>query len=303
MALPARLEAQIRLDAESEDPIVRAYLNGETPNSYMAEVLLEVTQAGDHVIDLGAHVGTFAIAAAAAGRHVTAIDANAFHVDLINQSAAINGFRNLTAHWAAISASKGMVRFVENGLFGLIDFRGEHPGAVEVPAMPLDSVFEMAGTPVSFIKMDIEGAEYDALSTGESSIRTDLPIILFESNGMTLELAGRSVDDVRGLLEAWGFKTFRMWGGRWIYAPPGQMQPEAWVDMISVHESRLDRWRDRIDWTWRREAMLEMCRTWAGLPFPNTRAYLSHQIRARMKHDPEFASIADQLDADPAADP
>jgi FkbM family methyltransferase len=278
---------------------VQAYLGGETPNSYMAEVLLEVTAPGDRVIDLGAHVGTFSIAAAAAGRHVVAIDANSLHVDLIEQSAALNGFTHLTARWAAISASEGPVRFVENGLFGAIDFRGDHADTVEVPTISLDRVFELSGGPVSFIKMDIEGAEYDALLTGESSIRGDLPIILFESNGLTLELAGRSVDDMRGQLEAWGFKTFRRWGDRWIYAPPGQMQPEAWVDMISVHESKLDRWHERIDWAWNREAMLDLCRTWAQLPYPNTRAYLSHQIRARMGSDQEFAAIADQLDADP----
>lgn len=280
---PGDASAFLVLPARTDDPIVEAYLRGETPNRYMAEVLDETTAQGDRVVDLGCHVGTFSVAAAAMGRKVTAVDASARHVALVRHSRDLNHFANLEIHHAAISRRAGTVSFLENGLFGAIDFSDSDASAVGVQACGVDDLIrEQAGAPVRFLKMDIEGAEYDALVTGNRLLSEDKPIILYESNGPTLNISGHSVQEVREKLESLGYRVFRMEGDRWIYSPPEQVQPEAWVDMLALGESDQTRWASRIEWQWQPKAILRKCQEWAALPYGNTRDHLLAEIRQRV---------------------
>ena len=139
--------------------------------------------------------------------------------------------------------------------------------------------------------------------TAPTLLERDRPVILFESNDPTLRLAGHSVREVRKLLERCDYKVFRVERDRWIYAPPDQMQPEAWVDMLALSTADQARWHDRIEWHWPGSALVQRCREWAGLPYPGTRAYLLAEIRSR-EFDPsirdEMARVADQIELPPA---
>jgi FkbM family methyltransferase len=292
-------EAFLVLPATTTDPIVRLYLRNEMENAYMLERLEQTTVAGDAVVDLGCHVGTFCIGAAAMKRRVLAVDAARSHVDLVERSRAMNGFENLTIVHGVISREHGSVPFKEDGLFGAIDFNAR-TDSPSVETLRLDDlVSEFRHDSVRFLKMDIEGSEFDALMTGRALLERDRPVILFESNDPTLRLAGHSVREVRELLEAWDYKVFRVEGDRWVYSPPEQMQPEAWVDMLALSSADQKRWYDRIEWHWPESTMVHRCREWAGLPYPNTRAYLLTEIRSRdfdVSIREQMAQIAEQLE-------
>jgi FkbM family methyltransferase len=299
LAFAPDASAFLVLPAKTTDPVVRLYLRGEMENAYMLARLGQTTVPGDSVVDLGCHVGTFAVGAAAMNRRVLALDAAPLHIDLVERSRAMNGFSNLTVVHAVISMQPGAVPFKEAGLFGAVDFT---PGADAplVRAVRLDDlVSEFGQGPVRFLKMDIEGSEFDALMTGRTLLERDRPVILFESNDPTLRLAGHSVREVRELLEQWDYKVFRVEGDRWVYAPPEQMQPEAWVDMLALSSADQERWRDRLDWQWPEPALAQRCREWAALPYPNTRAYLLAEIRSRdfdASIRDEIAQVAEQLE-------
>jgi FkbM family methyltransferase len=71
----------------------------------------------------------------------------------------------------AVGSERSVLRFAMNGSANSrIDDLG-----VDVDCAPLDELF--LNTPVTFIKMDIEGAEYDALMGGRQVIERDLPIL------------------------------------------------------------------------------------------------------------------------------
>ena len=59
---------ELSYDAGSDDPIVRGYLEGYRPNQELIDYLPVFTKPGDCVLDLGAHIGTFSLSAAAMGR-------------------------------------------------------------------------------------------------------------------------------------------------------------------------------------------------------------------------------------------
>jgi FkbM family methyltransferase len=303
---PEGAAAFLVLPAGSEDPVVAEYLAGQPVNAYMLDILVQVTAPGDLVVDLGCHVGTFSIGAAAMGRRVVAVDASPLHIALVGHSRDINRLAKVQLFHAAIALSEGTARFTENGLFGAIDFAGTNKGAVDVPARGLAAIMAQAAAgPVRFLKMDIEGAEVDAVLTGLDVLRRDRPVIWYESNGPTLLQAGRSVAELRRLLEAEDYRTYRVEGERWVYAPPDQIQPEAWVDMLALGAADRQRYAARIDETWAAAAVLEKCRVWADLPYPSTRVHLRGEFGARA-FDPAIAAgmaeIAGNLDRLIAAD-
>jgi FkbM family methyltransferase len=71
----------------------------------------------------------------------------------------------------AVGASIGTVRFAHSGQTGSRISDEGFP----VSCYPIDELF--AETPLTFIKMDVEGAEYDALRGAATVIQRDLPIL------------------------------------------------------------------------------------------------------------------------------
>lgn len=63
-------------------------------------------------------------------------------------------------------------------------------------------------TPISFVKMDIEGAEYFALKGMTRLIETHKPVILIEINPFFLEGFKIKESDLRDLISKSGYKTF-----------------------------------------------------------------------------------------------
>lgn len=79
--------------------------------------------------------------------------------------------KRIDLHCAAVGAVKGRVQFSAEG--GPSSFVGS--GDLQVEAVRLDDLLN--GTPASFIKMDIEGAELDALMGASAVIRRSEPLL------------------------------------------------------------------------------------------------------------------------------
>lgn len=281
----------------SNDPVIDAYLRGDACNNYMLELLSEMTVAGDRVVDLGCHIGSFSVGAAAMGRKVLAVDAAASHLRLVQHSKALNHLDNLICCQTVISRQRMMVRFLERGLFGSIDYDADSPTARMIEARGLDDMLaDFPGPKVRFIKMDIEGSEYDALLSGEALLREDEPVILFESNNKMLAKAGQSVGDLRRLIEALGYRVFRIEGDRWVYAPPDQLQPECWVDMLALGRRDQLRWAARIDQKWEPHDILRKCREWAGPDHAESAGELLLALRQQTFEAPIAGAVMELTD-------
>ena len=269
------VEFDLVLPQRSDDPVVSAYLHGEAINEPLVELLRHVLPEPGTVLDLGCHVGTFSIAAAALGHRVVSVDASAMHTDLVRASAEANGFDRVTVIHSAVSDRRGSVRFSEQGLFGAV----VHDGAgVEVQADTPPGLLAEAGCAVEdveFIKMDIEGSELHALEGSEDWLSgPSAPPILYESNPGTAAPFGYSIEGIRVALERLGYRSYRPEPDGLFLCPPREPQPEAWVDLLALKETHGIEVREPIS----RTRLLQKFNAWSRDPDPQIRGYTEQVV-------------------------
>ena len=129
---------------------------------------------GDVVLDVGSHLGTFARAALDRGAEtVVAIEPNPSNLACLRRTFASEiaaGRVHLVP--AAAWREAGFLTFAGDGSTGRISYEG----SLEVEARTLDSIVEeLRLDRVDLIKMDIEGAELDALYGAEKIIASNTP--------------------------------------------------------------------------------------------------------------------------------
>ena len=229
-------------ESEPLDPISRTLARGIFPP--LCRPLIDLVEAmvppGGRVLDLGSHVGTFALAAAASGRQVVALEASPRNAALLAASIEANQFGNLRLIHAAVGDGPGTLQFFSNGPFGHVDpSGGGGVGSVPVPAMAGDDILESVGWDrVDFIKMDIEGSELAGL-LGLSRLlsRPDAPPLFVESNGHTLHLFGESPRSLKAALTAYGYELFQVEERRLIPVGLAEFQGTTVVDYLAVKSS------------------------------------------------------------------
>lgn len=144
---------------------------------------------GDTVIDCGAHVGVFTDKALKLG----ASKVISVEIDPVNLECLRRNFAPEIAQGRVIVYPKGVwskegtmaftVAKSNSGMGSLVSSpRGE---TIQVPITTIDNmVRELGLTKINFIKMDIEGAEREALAGGVQTIRRDHPTLMMDFNHM-----------------------------------------------------------------------------------------------------------------------
>lgn len=236
------------VDPRVGDQVTLALSMGHSLDETLVDLMLGLIGPGDKVLDLGAHVGTFSLAAAAVGAQSLAIEASPENAALLRASAARNGFTNLTVVEAVASDSPGEVRFHAHGPWGQVSV-GDDPDAegtmTTVAAVTIsDLVQAFSWSPLSFVKMDVEGWELQVLS-GMSELlgHAQAPPLLYECNGHTLWPYGATPEDLIATVEGLGYTSYMVDQGRLIPVDPGDFQPQTLVDYLAVKQlPSLTRW-------------------------------------------------------------
>lgn len=137
---------------------------------HIVPLFLEHVQPGSKVLDIGANIGVYAVAAARKGANVTAIEASAENGKLVELNARLNKV-DIKVIPVAVSDVFGMA-FLErtqqsNKTVRPLDLSLKTFDAIEaVPAVPLNAIIGAARFDV--VKIDIEGREYAALKPAEA---------------------------------------------------------------------------------------------------------------------------------------
>jgi FkbM family methyltransferase len=208
-------------------------MGGYFPESF--ELALGMLDAGAVVLDLGAHLGTFSLAAAARGHRVISVEASPRNAEFLKASARANGFDDLTVVHVAVSDRPGTVRFRPEGAWGQIT-EGWAPGLVEVPALTVPDVLRQVGVPrVDVVKVDVEGSEIAVLSGMQDLLRApDAPPVVYESNAHTLRMFGATPEDLVGVFAEQGYDNYLIGERELMPATPQSFQPDTCVDYLAV---------------------------------------------------------------------
>ena len=165
-----------------------AYLLGE--HEWMASQNPDnVVREGDIVLDCGAHVGVFTQKALDLGAaKVVAIDPDPIQVECLqrNFSAEIASGRVLLVPkgvWSSEGSLTFHVGFINSGSSSVVLEREPGTRQVEVPVTTIDKLVAELNLPrVDYIKLDIEGAEGDALQGAMETLRKYRPRLMIDSN-------------------------------------------------------------------------------------------------------------------------
>jgi FkbM family methyltransferase len=276
------------VDPAAGDPIAAWFLDHDSIDEPVQRAFSGLVEPGMRVLDLGCHLGTFSLAAAALGASVLAVDAATSHVDLLNAAAAENGFRQLHAVQRAISDSQTPVAFVERSIHGHVLLAGDDDRGsrtTEVETATVDALLDERGwDDVDLIKMDIEGMEVAALAgMRRLHARGSRPAIVFECNGSMLPRTGTSVCARRRRLVEVGYELLmidHLRPGTLVQTDADAIQPECVCDYVAVPaglRGRLARdWR--IEPPFSREQTLSRLIDTAAIEGAGYRAYAAQLL-------------------------
>jgi FkbM family methyltransferase len=213
----------ILVDAGADDPISRSL---RTPVPWLKRclnrwrrsaaphwhLLRRLVRRGQRVLDLGAHIGTFTLAAAELGCEVIAVEASPENAELLRASIEINGFNQVRVIQAVVSDHAGMVPFSSYGPFGHVFSTVTNLPSVEVPAVRLDELLSHVGwKQVDLVKLDVEGSEIAALDGMPNLLQSaDAPPIIYESNAYTLGFYGKTPQELQARLHRSGYRSCRL---------------------------------------------------------------------------------------------
>ncbi|MBI4308994.1 MAG: FkbM family methyltransferase [Candidatus Omnitrophica bacterium] len=169
---------------------------------------------GKTVVDIGAHVGSFAVYAAAEGARVFAFEPDPLNVRCLLKSRELNGFqRHLQAYPAAVAASSGKVDFFQGGhsTVGTIvdeEFfkkrRNPKEKPMAVDAVGINELFAAAGIDgCDVLKLDCEGSEYAIIKAADAGTLNGIKAIILEGHPSSHE--GQDFSFIKDKLTAQGF--------------------------------------------------------------------------------------------------
>lgn len=151
-------------------------------------------------LDIGMHVGLWAMHLAKAFNKVIGFEPAQEHIECLNRNMA--GLRN----WRVINCALGN-RTASVGLNRLPGSTGSTQINESGEGTQLCRLDEFEFDVVDFIKIDVESYEYFVVQGGERTIRTHKPIIVIEQKPNTNPAKsdyGRKQFDARDLLQSWG---------------------------------------------------------------------------------------------------
>ena len=189
------------------------------------DMIMSVIQPGDCVVDVGAHIGTFAIPIGkSVGElgHVYAFEALANNYELLTKNITLNKLDdNVSAILAVITDSPGKYGAVTKDSNSAYTFLTEcdHDTRVASRCIALDAFFEQsrrhdAPERIHFMKIDVEGMELSVLKSCDRILSDDQPALFVEINRPHLDRRGIKVREIDRFLRSRGYVYFRDIGSR-----------------------------------------------------------------------------------------
>ena len=236
--------ADFQIYIAPDDAAVGVHVRTDSYEPEIAASFRRLLRPGMGLLDIGANIGYFTMLGAALvglSGSVLAIEPNGRNVRLLEASRRVNGFSQVTVAQLAAGADTGVLalhRSHSNGTTSPPDadlaalFGAETVGCVRPDALV------PATRRIDLIKVDVEGAEYLALSGCTDIIRRDRPAIITEfSPGLMPGISGISGPGYLSWLIGQGYALS-------VITPDGGAEPQ---DVEGVMAAYARRGADHVD--------------------------------------------------------
>jgi FkbM family methyltransferase len=214
VTLSETVEFLVALDERPGDPIRDALAAGQFQYPPNMLSLLRWVRPGMVVVDAGAHIGTFSLAAAAFGARVLSFEALPANFAQLRESRDLNRFDRLEPLNRALGDREGTLEFFDAGPYGTqrYDAVPADQAGIVVASTTLDAELAARGIEhIDLVKIDIEGGELFALDGMQRLLsRPDAPVLFVESNGHALGLYHHTPSDLVARLESFGYSCYEI---------------------------------------------------------------------------------------------
>ncbi len=175
-----------RIFASAGDAAVGCHLRHDDYEPDVTAVFRRLLLPGMGVLDLGANIGYFTMLSASIvgpTGHVTAVEPNPRNARLLEASRRANGFEHVRVAQVAAGRDLGLLSLhasFSNGTTS--DLAGELGALLDaeiVPCLRADLLVP-AGRRINLVKLDVEGAEYNALLGCSELLARDRPVLVSE---------------------------------------------------------------------------------------------------------------------------
>lgn len=205
-----RLDGDITIELDLSVPIFR-YLYFHHDLSSAPELLLSrrLLTRQESVVDVGAHIGYFALVAAKYGGRVTAFEPSRQTFEYMQRNLQLNPTLagKITCHKIGLSDQAGELPFYRSE--SQPDTASLHPldsTDTVVESVQVDTLdHALRGQPVDYLKIDVEGNELAVLCGAEETIKNDQPYILCELVEQNQRNFGHSCRDLVQFFDEHGY--------------------------------------------------------------------------------------------------
>ncbi|HET7700069.1 MAG TPA: FkbM family methyltransferase [Candidatus Limnocylindria bacterium] len=175
-----------------DDVAVGQHVKRDAYEPNVTAVFRDRLRPGMHVLDVGANIGYYTMLSAALvgpSGSVTAIEPNPSCIKLLEASRRANGFAHVTVLQVAAGRDRGLLVLHGSHSNAMTSAPPDDAGALirsrTVPSFRIDDLVP-ADRKIDFVKIDVEGAEHNALSGAVGLIRRCHPTIVSEFSPYTM---------------------------------------------------------------------------------------------------------------------
>jgi len=178
-------------------------------NFYLKEYLKESEiKPTDIIVDIGSHIGSFSVFCSQYAKKVISYEASPLNYKLFVENIRLNSIKNIDAHNIAVYSKKCKINFFHDkeNTGGNSLFLKNQKQKMQINAIPLSQIIiDRKLNKIDFLKMDIEGAEYDVLLNTPKKYLNKISKIALEYHDYLP--TNHNVQELKNFLEKNGFEV------------------------------------------------------------------------------------------------